>query len=103
MSLLQVPNVLATDHTSDHSLQDENPRRQSFRQSIIREQAFSRHFLDYSNASARAIYLKKFIGGCFLVSLVVFAIFSIFWGSLWKSPVKKLDGWVVVSDMLAFD
>lgn len=47
--------------------------------------------------AARATYLKIFIGGSFMTILLIFSIFSIFWGALWKIPAHNLPGWVVVS------
>lgn len=64
--------------------------------SIIREMPFSKNFFDRSNAVARTAYLKVFIGGCFFVVIAIFAVFPIYWGALWKTPVKNLNGWVVV-------
>jgi len=29
--------------------------------------------------------------------VLIFAVFSIFWGALWKIPVHDLPGWVIVS------
>jgi hypothetical protein len=61
------------------------------------EQPFSRSFFDKTNATARKIYLRLFLSGCFLVIVAIFTILAIYWGSLWKTPVKNLNGWVVVS------
>ncbi|TFK61771.1 hypothetical protein BDN72DRAFT_777884 [Pluteus cervinus] len=47
---------------------------------------------------AKSIYLKVFIGGCFLITIAIFAIFSVYWGALWKTPVRPLQGWVVDFD-----
>ena len=30
--------------------------------------------------------------------VLIFAVFSIFWGALWKIPAHNLPGWVIVSD-----
>ncbi|KAF8153410.1 hypothetical protein B0H34DRAFT_104331 [Crassisporium funariophilum] len=49
-------------------------------------------------AAARATYLKMFIAGSFLVIVIIFAIFPIFWGALWKTPAHNLPGWVVDFD-----
>jgi hypothetical protein len=57
---------------------------------------FTQTFLSPQVAGARAAYLKILVGGTFLIILAVFAIFSIYWGSLWKTPVRNLEGWVVV-------
>lgn len=47
-------------------------------------------------AQARATYLRIFLGGLFLTIVLIFAIFPIFWGSLWKIPAGNLNGWIVV-------
>ncbi|KAF8965752.1 hypothetical protein BDZ97DRAFT_1810828 [Flammula alnicola] len=57
----------------------------------------SRAFADRSKA-ARAIYLKIFLGGSFMTILLIFAVFSIFWGALWKIPDHNLPGWIVDFD-----
>ncbi|KAF9484292.1 hypothetical protein BDN70DRAFT_989742 [Pholiota conissans] len=49
-------------------------------------------------AAARAAYLKIFLGGCFMILILIFGILSIFWGSLWKIPARNLHGWVVDFD-----
>jgi hypothetical protein len=52
--------------------------------------------------TARKIFLKEFIGGVFLVVLTIFAVFPIYWGSLWKVPDRPLKGWVVVCCLCCF-
>lgn len=47
-------------------------------------------------AEARKTYFKSFIGGAFLVMVTIFAVFPIYWGSLWKIPAHPLNGWFVV-------
>ena len=47
--------------------------------------------------AARATYLKIFIGGASMTVVLIFAVFSIFWGALWKIPAHNLPGWVIVS------
>ncbi|RDB16010.1 Nitrosoguanidine resistance protein SNG1 [Hypsizygus marmoreus] len=59
---------------------------------------FSRSFFDKNNAVARSIYLKIVIGGCFSLILTIFAVFPIYWGALWKTPVHNLNGWVIDFD-----
>lgn len=54
-------------------------------------------FWDQEVAVQRRIYLKTIIGGCFAVSIAIFAVLSIYWGGLWKAPVRNLQGLVVVS------
>jgi hypothetical protein len=60
---------------------------------------FSGHFLDKSPeaVTARAIYLKTLFGGVGALAVVIFAVFSIYWGSLWRTPHHALPGWIVVS------
>ncbi|KAF7323563.1 DUF3533 domain-containing protein [Mycena kentingensis (nom. inval.)] len=61
---------------------------------------FSSSFFDKSPeaAAARAIYFKTIVGGIVALSIVIFAIFSIYWGSLWHTPVRGLPGWIVDFD-----
>lgn len=51
---------------------------------------------DVELEKARAIYFKAYIGGTLLVIIAIFAVFSIYWGSLYKVPERPLHGWVVV-------
>ena len=48
------------------------------------------------DVAARNTYLRIFLGGSFMTIIIVFAIFSIFWGAIWKTPVYNLPGWIVV-------
>ena len=45
---------------------------------------------------ARAIYIKSYITGFIAIILTVFAVFPIYWGSLWKVPAHPLPGWIIV-------
>lgn len=47
-------------------------------------------------SQARKIYFKVFIRGFLVIVLVVFAVFSIYWGSVWKIPAHPVNGWIVV-------
>ncbi|KAF8991980.1 hypothetical protein BDQ17DRAFT_1223012, partial [Cyathus striatus] len=49
-------------------------------------------------SAAFKIYLKIAIGGTSAVIIIIFAIFSIYWGSLWKTPAHSLPGWIVNFD-----
>jgi hypothetical protein len=60
----------------------------------------SRKFFDKSNATDRKVYLKILGGGVFTVILAIFLIISIYWGALWKTPVRPLEGWVIVSTLI---
>ncbi|KAJ2917989.1 hypothetical protein MD484_g2447, partial [Candolleomyces efflorescens] len=60
----------------------------------------SRSFFDKSpeGTQARKAYLTVFLGGTFMVILLIFTILPIYWGSLWKIPTQNLHGWVVDFD-----
>ncbi|KAF6760350.1 hypothetical protein DFP72DRAFT_103929 [Ephemerocybe angulata] len=62
--------------------------------------AGTRTFFEKSPAgnTARSIYLKIFMGGTFMILIMIFAILPIYWGALYKTPVRKLKGWVVDFD-----
>ncbi|KAF8624674.1 hypothetical protein AX17_007005 [Amanita inopinata Kibby_2008] len=49
-------------------------------------------------AAARAVYLKIIGKGTFMIMVLVLAVFSIYWGSLWKVPSGNLHGWIVDFD-----
>ncbi|KAJ3809871.1 hypothetical protein F5876DRAFT_89230 [Lentinula aff. lateritia] len=51
-----------------------------------------------SHPIARSIYFKTLIGGTVALTVAMFAIFSIYWGALWKSPGHPLQGWIVDFD-----
>ncbi|KAL0572822.1 hypothetical protein V5O48_009150 [Marasmius crinis-equi] len=59
---------------------------------------FSASFTDKRLGLARSIYFKALIGGTFALTIVMFAVFSIYWGALWKTPAHALQGWVVDFD-----
>ncbi|THV04749.1 hypothetical protein K435DRAFT_714295 [Dendrothele bispora CBS 962.96] len=48
--------------------------------------------------TARKIYFKVLFGGSLALVVVMFAVFSIYWGALWKTPAHNLHGWVVDFD-----
>jgi hypothetical protein len=62
------------------------------------ERPFSRQFLDRGEkiSNARKIYIKILIQRTCLIVGVIFSIFSIYWGALWKLPARSLEGWIVV-------
>jgi hypothetical protein len=37
-----------------------------------------------------------------MVIILIFAVFPIYWASLWKTPDGKLDGWVIVGSFIFF-
>jgi len=59
---------------------------------------FSTHFFHKNNSSSRAVYFRIYLPGCLLVVTVIFAVLSIYWGSLWSTPVRNIHGWVVDFD-----
>ncbi|KAG2018542.1 hypothetical protein CC2G_007971 [Coprinopsis cinerea AmutBmut pab1-1] len=48
--------------------------------------------------TARRTYLKVFICGTLFVAVMIFTILPIYWGALYKVPVRNLEGWVVDFD-----
>ena len=64
----------------------------------------SRRFFDKSpeGSQARKTYLTVFLGGTFMVILMIFTILPIYWGSLWKIPTRNLNGWVVVRSSVTY-
>ncbi|KAJ7654865.1 hypothetical protein B0H17DRAFT_956677 [Mycena rosella] len=58
------------------------------------------NFLDKSPAAAtaRGIYLHTLFGGTMALSIVIFAVFSIYWGSVYTTPARALPGWIVDFD-----
>ncbi|KAF8075344.1 hypothetical protein FPV67DRAFT_1408627 [Lyophyllum atratum] len=67
--------------------------------SEVKGKPFSRDFLDSDNAQARRVYLKVLITGCLLIVLTIFAVLAIYWGALWRTPVRNLRGWVIDFDL----
>ncbi|KAG6917873.1 hypothetical protein DXG01_000643 [Tephrocybe rancida] len=66
--------------------------------SIDSEKPFSKYFSSPKLAAERALYLKALIGGCFIIVIAIFSVFPIYWGALWKTPERSLNGWVVDFD-----
>ena len=60
--------------------------------------SYSSKFFDKGAAAAvsRQIYLKIVFGGLMMMAIVIFGIFSIYWGALWRIPAHNLPGWVIV-------
>ncbi|KAJ6560477.1 hypothetical protein B0H10DRAFT_2115024 [Mycena sp. CBHHK59/15] len=65
-----------------------------------KEVPFSSGFLDKTptGCAARRIYLKTLISGVAALGIVVFVVFSIYWGSVWSTPHHNLPGWIVDFD-----
>ncbi|TEB38305.1 hypothetical protein FA13DRAFT_1786108 [Coprinellus micaceus] len=60
----------------------------------------SQSFFEKSPAAnvARSIYLKTYIGGTVMMVITIFAVLSIYWGALFRTPSHNLKGWVVDFD-----
>ncbi|TRM69268.1 hypothetical protein BD626DRAFT_391845 [Schizophyllum amplum] len=61
---------------------------------------YSIQFFDSGAAAAvsRQIYMKIVFAGVMMMGIVIFGIFSIYWGALWKVPAHSLSGWVIDFD-----
>ncbi|KAL1747066.1 hypothetical protein HDZ31DRAFT_32713 [Schizophyllum fasciatum] len=61
---------------------------------------YSSKFFDQGPAAAvsRQIYLKIVFGGLMMMAVVIFGIFSIYWGALWRIPAHNLPGWIIDFD-----
>jgi hypothetical protein len=53
-------------------------------------------------SKARKIYLVALIWGLVMLTFIIFGIFSIFWGSLYRigTNTHKMVGWVVVRHLV---
>ncbi|KAL1681784.1 hypothetical protein EV122DRAFT_287637 [Schizophyllum commune] len=62
--------------------------------------SYSSKFFDKGAAAAvsRQIYFKIVFGGLMMMAIVIFGIFSIYWGALWRIPAHNLPGWVIDFD-----
>ncbi|KAK0460213.1 uncharacterized protein EV420DRAFT_1268217 [Desarmillaria tabescens] len=47
---------------------------------------------------SRSMYLKVVGVGVVSMIILMFSVFSIYWGALWKIPERSLEGWVVDFD-----
>ena len=75
---------------------DENRRKKA--SAPPQDDAFSFNFFDRNLAvrAARRTYLVELAKGVLMISIVMLALFSIYWGSLWKLPTGHVNGWIVV-------
>lgn len=71
-----------------------NPNAQSG-PALYQNTFFSR---DPTMTAARKLYMKMLIAGMFASTFVVFGIFPILYGSFYKTPARKLPGWIVDFD-----
>jgi len=55
-------------------------------------------FLDKSSEAieSRATYFKMVGGVTVMLILILYSLFPIFWGGIWKTPVRNIHGWIVV-------
>ncbi|KAK1226199.1 hypothetical protein PQX77_010781 [Marasmius sp. AFHP31] len=87
----------SSTHTAETSTTQPPTSRQTS-QSHEHIRPFSASFTDKNLRVARSIYFKIIAGGTLAISVAVFALFSIYWGALWKTPAHSLKGWVVDFD-----
>ncbi|KAK0450591.1 uncharacterized protein EV420DRAFT_1766667 [Desarmillaria tabescens] len=61
---------------------------------------YSSQFTDKSSSmkASRSLYMKIVAGGTLAMTVVMFCVFSIYWGAVWKIPAHNLQGWVVDFD-----
>ncbi|KAF8184678.1 hypothetical protein BJ912DRAFT_853007 [Pholiota molesta] len=53
---------------------------------------------DRALARAWAAYLKALLPALLLITFVIFGVFAVFWGALWRVPEHSLPGWIVDFD-----
>ncbi|KAF8906534.1 hypothetical protein CPB84DRAFT_1675500 [Gymnopilus junonius] len=72
----------------------------SERSSQVVHLLYSTQFTHKSSAIAKArwIYAKILFQRTCLIVAAIFAIFSIYWGALWRLPARSLEGWIVDFD-----
>ncbi|PBK93574.1 hypothetical protein ARMGADRAFT_928902 [Armillaria gallica] len=61
---------------------------------------YSSQFTDGSTSmkASRAMYIKGVAAGTLALTMVMFCVFSIYWGALWKVPAHNFQGWIVDFD-----
>lgn len=69
-------------------------------QNEVAKPLYTSHFMDRTETmrESRSMYLKVIGVGVVAMIIVMFSIFSIYWGALWKIPERSLEGWVVDFD-----
>jgi hypothetical protein len=79
-------------NTSTHSVDPANQAQQTL--------PFSLSFFDASPpvSAARRVYFQTLLQRVALVVALIFCVFSIYWGALWRSPHRALAGWIVDFD-----
>ena len=75
----------------EHTTAPDNPSEKS-------PSALGSDFTDASNERGRKIYLKAMFTSSLGLTVALLAIFSIYWGALWRTPEHQLEGWVINSD-----
>ncbi|KAF8920999.1 hypothetical protein CPB85DRAFT_1372252 [Mucidula mucida] len=46
----------------------------------------------------RILYIRTLCAGCFAIALIIFGVFSLYWGALWRVPAHSLGGLVIDAD-----
>ncbi len=56
-------------------------------------------YLDrFRAAPGRILYIRTLCAGCFAIALIIFGVFSLYWGALWRVPAHSLGGLVIDAD-----
>lgn len=86
------PKLRKTMYDDSHdTMQDAYPLPSS---ATVDPPLFTGQFFDKSPevAAARAIYLRTILGGVTALTIVIIAVFPIYWGSVWKTPHHTRPG-----------
>jgi len=71
---------------------------------VLAPELYTKRFMekDPQVRAACKVYLRMYIKGLSTVIFAIFAIFSIYWGSLWKIPAHSMRGLIIVSPSSLF-
>jgi hypothetical protein len=96
LASLSTPRDMSSSRRSSHS--SKQPARVQVYPAESAGRPGSQSFFEKSPAAnvARSIYLKTYIGGTVMMVITIFAVLSIYWGALFRTPSHNLKGWVVV-------
>ncbi|KAF9558183.1 hypothetical protein CPC08DRAFT_22756 [Agrocybe pediades] len=67
---------------------------------VFDDEIHTKRFMEKDPAvmAASKVYLRMYIKGLSTVIFAIFAIFSIYWGSLWRIPAHSMRGWIIDFD-----
>ena len=99
LASLSTPRDMSSSRRSSHSSKE--PARVQVYPAESAGRPGSQSFFEKSPAAnvARSIYLKTYIGGTVMMVITIFAVLSIYWGALFRTPSHNLKGWVVVRSL----